>query len=157
MATLILICGLPGAGKTSFARQLEAERGALRLTPDEWITRIFGPNPSREVLDGARDPIEALQWGVAAQALQSGLDVILDFGFWSRSEREDFRSRAVDLGAASEVHFLDASHHVLATRLAARNADPPPNTFRVSEEQLEEWARLFEPPTWDELQPRARP
>ena len=41
MATLFLICGLPGAGKTTLAKQLERERPALRLTPDEWIAPLL--------------------------------------------------------------------------------------------------------------------
>ncbi len=36
-ARLILTWGLPGAGKTTFARQLAADRGAVRLTKDEWM------------------------------------------------------------------------------------------------------------------------
>jgi predicted kinase len=41
MATLFLICGLPGASKTTLAKQLEASRSALRLCADEWIARIL--------------------------------------------------------------------------------------------------------------------
>ncbi len=72
-------------------------------------------------------------WDVAARALGLGGDVILDFGVWSRSEREDFRARAAQLGAASELHYLDVSEAVLLARLRARNAQPPPGTFVISE------------------------
>lgn len=41
MATLFLICGLPGAGKTTLARQLEHAQPALRLCPDEWIVGLL--------------------------------------------------------------------------------------------------------------------
>jgi len=84
------MCGLPGAGKTTRARELELQFRAVRLTPDEWITASLGPNPSYEALNAARDPTEALQWNLAARLLTLGIDVILDFGFWSREEREDY-------------------------------------------------------------------
>jgi hypothetical protein len=84
-----------------------------------------------------------------------GLDVILDFGFWSQSERERFRARASELGAGSEVRFLNVPFAVLSARLAARNAALEPGTFRVSQAQLEHWWTLFEPPTPGELQSRA--
>ncbi|HYN85346.1 MAG TPA: AAA family ATPase [Pyrinomonadaceae bacterium] len=152
MATLFLMCGLPGSGKTTLARQIERERHALRLTPDEWIVRLFGTGLTPPALDWCRDPVEALQWGVAERALTLGVNVVLDFGFWSRVERDDFRARAARLGAGAEVHFLDVPRAVLAARLAARNADLPPYTFRVTDAQLDLWWSLFEPPTPDELQ-----
>ena len=154
MPTLFLMCGLPGSGKTTLARQIECERQALRLTPDEWIVRLFGSNLTPPTLDWCRDPVEAVQWSVAERALGLGINVILDFGFWTRGEREDFRGRASALGAASEVHFLDVPRSVLLSRLAARNADLPAYSFRVAEGQLDLWWDLFEPPGLDELQPR---
>jgi hypothetical protein len=48
MATLHLGCGLPCAGKTRLARQLEQEYAALRLTPDEWHTALFGHDVEEE-------------------------------------------------------------------------------------------------------------
>jgi predicted kinase len=155
MATLFLMCGLPGAGKTTLARRIERERDALRLTPDEWIVRLFGQRLTPPALDWCRDPVESVQWGVAERALRLGINVILDFGFWSRAEREEFRARAAALGAHSEVHYLDVPRAALAARLAERaGAEPPPDTFRVTEAQLDAWWELFEPPTADELRPR---
>lgn len=152
MATLFLICGLPGSGKTTLAREIERDRHALRLTPDEWIVKLFGADLAPPTLDWCRDPVEALQWEVAERALILGVSVILDFGFWTRGEREEFRSRARGLGAGVELHYLDVSREVLAARLAARNASLPPYTFRISEAQMDAWWSLFEPPTADELQ-----
>jgi len=145
------MCGLAGAGKTTQARQLEVQHSALRLTPDEWITRLLGPHPSEAALVAARDPTEALQWEVAARVLPLGIDVILDVGFWSREEREQYRNRAAALGAGSIVHFVDAAPEVLEECLSARRQDRPPDTFLVTAAQLAEWSALFERPTFEEL------
>jgi len=148
------MCGLPCSGKTTLARQIEHECSALRLTPDEWITRLFGADLSEEALDEARDPVEGILWDLAARLLVLGIDVVLDFGFWSRSERAEFRSRAAQLGTHTELHFLNVPEEVLLTRLAARNAQLPPGTFWIDEARLRLWSRRFEPPTLDELLPR---
>src|SRR5918998_6301135 len=143
MATLLLMCGLPGSGKTTLAKRMERERDALRLTPDEWIARLYGPRLTPPALDWCRDPVEAIQWEVAERALRLGLNVVLDFGFWSRAEREEFRARAAALGAGSEVHFLDVPRAELSARLAERaGAGPPPGTFRVTEAQLDAWSKV---------------
>jgi predicted kinase len=149
MPTLILICGLPGAGKTTLAKRLEVERRALRLTPDEWIAALG--------IDAFDEPrraaVEALQWELAQRALTLGVDVVLDWGFWSRAERDDYRERAKQLGVRFEVRFLDVARAELWDRLSARNADPPPATFRIDLAQLDDYLRVFQPPTKDELAP----
>lgn len=149
--TLHLICGLPGSGKTTLARRLEREHSALRLTPDEWIARLLPERRDRAELDRLRDPTEAIQWEIAARALTLGVDVILDWGLWGRSERDEFRVRAKALGAQVQIHFCDVPLVELQARLAARNKTLQPGEFRIEGEDLILWSSRFEPPTPDEL------
>jgi predicted kinase len=143
--------GLPCSGKTTLARQLEIERSALRLTPDEWQVWLFGQDVQTPEHNARHDLIEAMLWEVAARVLMLGTSVILDFGFWSREEREDFRGRAQTLGASSEVHFLDVSEEELLRRLTARNAQLTDRVFHIPEEMMRSWVALFQPPASDEL------
>jgi predicted kinase len=157
MATLFLTCGLPGSGKTTLAKRIEQDRPALRLTADEWLFALFGPDPEPpEVMKGApsvrRAAVEALQWEVAAAALRLGVDVVVDWGVWSRQERDDYRARAKALGARTVVCFLDVARDEQWRRISERNANLPPGTFRIEEEYLDLWASWFERPTDDELQ-----
>jgi hypothetical protein len=146
--------GLPCSGKTTLARKLEIERSALRLTPDEWHVRLFGQDADQPEHDARHTSLETLLWDVAARVLALGGNVILDFGFWSREEREDFRSRAKELGASSEVHFLDVPEEELMRRLAARNTSSSHGTFHISEEMMRPWVALFQAPRPDELEIR---
>lgn len=145
---MVLVVGLPGAGKTSWARRLEEERKGLRLTPDEWMEALFGASEA----DGRRWVLESeLLWGIAARALQLELNVILDYGCWAEEERELFRTRAQALGAEAEIVVLDPPVDVLWERLERRNKDLPAATFAVSRSELDEWAARFQVPTADEL------
>ena len=146
-----LICGLPCSGKTTLAKVLERELPALRLAPDEWIVCLYGPDIADAALDAVRDPVEAALWELTARVLVLGLDVILEYGFWTRAEREEFRRRAAALGARSKLYFTDASEEELLHRLVRRNTDRPAGTFRIKEAQLRKWMRTFEPPDADEL------
>ena len=151
MSTLFLICGLPGAGKTTLAKELEQKHNALRLCPDEWITKILADPDNIPELDRLRDPIESIQWDVAKRTFALGINVILENGFWSRAERNYFRSQAKALGANVELHFLNVDIDELWRRLSKRNADLPSGTFHISKDDLEEWARSFEVPSEDEM------
>ena len=151
MVTLHLMVGLPCSGKTTLARRLEVERAALRLTPDEWQLRLFGQDAQAPEHDTRHGLIEAMLWDIAARALELGTNVILDYGFWAREEREDYRSRARQLGASSEIHFLDTPAEELLRRLAARNAQPAPGAFHIPAESMRSWIAFFQRPGPDEL------
>lgn len=159
MTTLHLMVGLPGSGKTTLARQLEVQYGALRLGLDEWHIRLFGSDVHEDsgeadfALHNIRHAaVEALLQETAVRVLVLGVDVILDFGFWGRSERDHLRAVARNLGVDCKIHFTDASEALLLERIKARNADLPPGTFHIPEAKLREWMGVFEPPSPDELE-----
>ena len=143
--------GLPFSGKTTLARRLEQEYSALRLTPDEWQVRLFGQDATEPEHDARHSLIEAMLWNIASRALELGTNVILDFGFWAREEREDYRLRARQLGASSEVHFLDVPEEELMRRLEERNSQPSQDCFYISAEMMKPWIEFFQRPTPDEL------
>lgn len=147
MTTLHLCVGLPGAGKTTLARELEVRHSALRLTPDEWMHPLFGAGES----EGKRAVLEHdLLWSVAKRVLTLGVDVVLDFGLWSREERDMYRARGKELGVNVLLYVLDPPMDELWRRLELRNANLPPHTFPVTREELDLWSTWFERPTPDE-------
>ncbi|NJQ03759.1 AAA family ATPase [Streptomyces zingiberis] len=149
-ATLHLTCGLPCAGKTTLARELERRHRALRLTSDEWIRRLW-PDGSDAEFDAARLPVEGVQWDVALRTLELGCDVVLDWGVWTRAERTRCREGARRVGARVELHFLDLPVDELWLRLRRRNTEAPPGTFRFGRDLLDRYALRFERPSPGEL------
>jgi predicted kinase len=151
MATLYLICGLPCAGKTTFAKRMASEWRALRLSPDEWHVGLFGQDIGSADHYKRHDWIEAKLFELAEHCLVLGVNVILDFGSWERRERDEFRSRAKRLGARSELHYVECTEAELFRRLAERNARPDNETFVIPESEVRDLARRFQVPSQDEL------
>lgn len=151
MTTLHLMVGLPCSGKTTRAKKLEAELGALRLTPDEWHRFLYGQDATHPDHDERHEKIEALQWEVAASALSLGLDVILDFGLWAKAERQDFRQRAAALGAETEIHFLDVPFDTLLERLEARNNQRTEDVTFIPLSMMKQYLPHFEAPDAEEM------
>lgn len=151
MSILHLMIGLPCSGKTTLAKQLEIELKALRLTPDEWHRYLFGQDATHPDHDERHTKIEELMWIIAASALKLGTDVILDFGLWTKIERDDYRERATELGATTVIHFLEVPHNELFARLEARNNKPPNEVTYIPPQMLNEWILLFQAPDSTEL------
>jgi len=144
---LILMCGLPGSGKTTRALALAANLRAIRFCPDDCM-EASGFHLDDEK---TRDRLELMQWDQAQQLLVLGANLIIENGFWGRPQRDETRLRARELGVAVHLDYEPIGLDELWARLRQRNDDLPPNTVTVTWEQLVEWERLFHPPSDAEL------
>ena len=150
MAILFLMVGLPGAGKTTKAKEIEVEHNALRLTPDDWIIEKYEDDLSQKEHDRIRADIEKQMWQMAQSELKAGRNAILDFGFWGKSERDEKRLAAKKLGAETKIIFLDAAVGELWKRASAR-PESQKGTLHFTKTDLEKYQKTFQPPTQEEL------
>ena len=140
---LIIVCGLPGSGKTTRAKALESRLRAIRFSPDEWMDAL-----ALDIYDEeSRGKIEALQWKFAQGLLNLGLTVIIEWGTWGRAERDTLRLGARALGAAVELHYLSVPADVLFERIQRRGLEKPP----IERDALSRWSEMYQVPTPEEM------
>jgi predicted kinase len=141
--TLVVICGLPGSGKTTHARRLEQALPAVRFCPDEWM-QALGINLRDEE---ARERIEQFQWILAKRLLSLGQSVLIEWGTWGRCERDRLRQESRALGARVELHYLTAPINVLFERVQRRAMEEPAITL----EEMERCAKCVQVPSDEEM------
>lgn len=145
--TLVLLCDLPGAGKTTLAKKLAKEMSAIVMSPDDECLKL-----GISLFDErAKTKVEAKQWRQALKLAQNGQDVILENGFWSREERNKLRQEVHSVGLKVRLIYLEATLDELWRRVEKRNTTRNIPDAAISFSHMKEYAGLFQPPTAAEI------
>jgi predicted kinase len=145
-----IVVGFIGAGKTTFARRLEQETGAVRFTKDEWMVRLFGNTPPKDKFAEYDHRMATLATDMALKCLQAGVDVIIDEGFWVKEHRDAIKKRVMEAGAVAKVYYIEASLEVMKARTLARSDNPPADSYVIDEVDFDHYWGFFRPPGEEE-------
>lgn len=146
MSRVVFMCGPSGAGKSTYARRLVRE-GMVRLSFDVEMWRR-GISSVPLPLD-VRDEIETDLRGRLLALVAAGDDVVLDFSFWSRRMRDDYRRLLEPTGVVPETVYLATDRATVLSRVRAR-AGSHSDDFVLTEELAAAYFDHFEAPTPDE-------
>lgn len=145
---MVVITGLVGSGKTTLAKQLAPTLDAVRLCPDDWMA-----SAGIDLWDAdARARIETFQHELAEMLLRQGTSVVIEWGVWTRAERDALRATARSIGCRYELHHTDAPVDELWRRICRRDAEGGWPARSIERGELDEWVARFEPPTSDEFE-----
>lgn len=156
MATVHLICGAIGAGKTTYAIALASRMRAVRLSIDEWMKNLFvadltKPHGADWFLQRTAR-CEVQMWGLAGAIIERGVDVIFDVGPHRLEDRDRCRGRGMQTTGAVKLHYLDVDAETRRARVRRRNIERGATyAFEVTDAMFDFLDRRFEPPAADEL------
>lgn len=153
MAKVYLICGKLCCGKTTYSQKLCAESDAVLLSVDEMTLTVFGQNCGEKhdeyVLNAKKYLLNK-----SLEFVDKNINVVFDWGFWTRKEREFtkefYKSHCIDF----ELHYIDISDDVWKTRIEQRNQTVltyKTSAYYVDENLLAKFNSIFEIPSEAEI------
>ena len=122
MARIVLCCGKVSCGKSTFSKRLESEQGFFPFSADEWMLHFYGEPAEREVFEQSLGRCKEMIYRLSERLLARGQDVVLDFGFWKREERDRVRARFEALGHEVALVYFPVDEARQMRFLQARQA-----------------------------------
>lgn len=145
-----MVSGQIGSGKTTYSKHLEDKTGAIRFSPDEWMLKLYPFEISNEEFDYYFFICCGLAWDTAKKLIKKDLDIILDFGFWTKAGRKDYINKVKDMGLEYKLFYIYCSEEIIRERIRKRNEAKPEGCFHISDEAFNYFSPGFEPPSQDE-------
>ena len=153
MPKVYLICGKICSGKSTYAEQLRVKNNAVLLSTDEITLALFGQHCG----DKHDDYVERTQnylFNKSLELIEVGINVILDWGFWLKEERDYARGFYKSKNIECEFHYLDINDETWNSRLKERNSAilaEETNAYYIDDNLAEKFGIMFEEPNKDEI------
>jgi predicted kinase len=143
------MCGLAGSGKTTYALRL-AEQGYVRLSIDEELWHSsgrYGVDYPAERYGELSEIVERRLHERLITCVQSGANAVVDYSFWKRQDREEYKALVDEHGGRWRLVYLKVPPHELRRRLRLRasrfDADA---AFPIDEALFDHYLAVFEEP-----------
>ena len=158
MARVHLIAGRICAGKSTFAEKLRLREKAVLLSTDEITLAIFGQHIG-EKHDEVVENTQKYLFEKSLELIECGIDVILDWGFWMKAERDEAREFYASRGIETVFYYVDIPQDEWKRRIDHRNSEIESGktlAYFVDENLRDKFGRMFEEPMADEALIRVR-
>ena len=148
-ATIHLICGFMGFGKTTFAKQLEQKNTAIRLTHDEFMVKLYERNLPEPNFRLNYKKVDDMLWDLAEKIIHAGTDVIMDYGFWTKEARKTAQQKAKAITPNVVWYQLQCDIDTAKSRVLKRTKNNQEELF-IDEACFGKLFKQYEPITPDE-------
>ena len=162
-AKVFIVCGKICAGKSTYTKKLIKEKKAVNLSVDEITLALFGSHCG-QMHDTYCERTQNYLFNKSLQLVKTGINVILDWGFWQKKERDFAKQFFKNHNIQTELHYIDVSYEKWQQNLEKRNArilqeeaqkNPKefsvPSDYFIDQNIAAKFHSLFEVPTPDEV------
>jgi predicted kinase len=153
MSKVILLCGKICSGKSTYASKIKTKYNAVVLSCDELMLELFDEQLG-DRHDAVLRKVKSYLYRLAEQMVAADANVILDFGFWTRSERREVKLYFSEKGIETELHYIHISPEAWARNIEKRNNNRQggqTKSYYVDDNMKQIFSERFEEPGDDEI------
>ncbi|WP_026600583.1 AAA family ATPase [Methylomonas sp. 11b] len=156
MATVHIVFGQQGAGKTTYSSTLADQEQGVRFSIDDWIGELYAPDlPNPINIAWIMERVQRCEqriWAVASDVAQRGGNVVLDLGFMKVADRSRFVALAQAKSLSVRTHFVTTPLEIRRNRVLSRNVSKGDSfSFEVTPAMFDFMETQFQMPTESEL------
>ena len=148
MAKVFMMCGRICSGKSTYAQRLRKEHNAALLSVDEITLALFGGDTG-DKHDLYVERAKEYLYRKSLELIECGINVVLDWGFWQRYERDCARDFYGSRGIDHEFFYIGIGSEEWRRRVEKRNKDITEgrlSAYYVDEGLMQKFEAVFEPP-----------
>ena len=153
MAKVYILCGKICSGKSTYSQKLRKDKKAVILSVDDITLTLLGQNGG-DTLDVYVEKLEQYFFQKSVEIVETGINVILDWGFWTKTERDFAKEFYSSRGIEYEFYYISISDEEWYRRLDKRNKDvleKKSDAYYVDEGLAQKFKSIFEIPGKDEI------
>ena len=153
MAKVFILCGKICSGKSTYSQKLRKDKKAVILSVDDITLTLLGQNGG-DTLDVYVEKLEQYFFQKSVEIVETGINVVLDWGFWTKTERDFAKQFYGSRGIEYEFHYISINDEEWCRRLDKRNNDvleKKSDAYYVDEGLAEKFKSIFEIPAKDEI------
>ena len=147
MGKLFLLCGKPGSGKTTLAKSLKEKYGLIHFSADDFMLKLFGEIEDRKLFDEKLRVTKDLIYQICDDVLVDN-NVVLDFGFWTKVEREEIKERFKNYEVI--IVYLKLDEDKIFKQIEKRNTNLKDDEYFMDLNTFKILSSKFEEPTDEE-------
>jgi len=150
---IFLICGKICSGKTTYAKQLMVKNKAVLLSVDEIMLALFS-QPIGETHDDMQEKTMDYLFKKAAEINATGINVVLDWGFYNSYQREYAKDYFSKRNILTEWHYICVNDDVWQNSLKTRNdkvKNGQTDSYFIGEKTIKQFRGFFEEPKPEEI------
>lgn len=153
MPKVYIMCGKIGSGKSTLAAALRIKYNAVILSVDEIMLALFGQDAG-DKHDFYVGKAEEYLYQKSLEIIETGTNVVLDWGFWTKREREAARGFYSPRNIDCVFYYIDIDYDQWQSRLEQRNKAVlagKSSSYYVDEGLARKFEAAFEAPDKNEI------